>query len=44
LSLTVQQLFDGSIGDRVELIPFTVRGEIVLGADGGVLTVYPPDD
>jgi len=43
VSLSVQQLFDGSTDDRVELVPFTVRGEIVLGADGGVLTVYTPD-
>ncbi len=42
-TVTVQRLFDGVLVDRDEPLGFVVRGDVVLGPEGPVLTVYPPE-
>ncbi|MFN4001345.1 hypothetical protein [Microcella sp.] len=43
ITVTVQRLFDGRTSERDDEVEFIVSGEVVLGPDGPVLTVYPPD-
>lgn len=42
LTVSVQRLFDGTVAERDEQVGYIVRGDVVLGPDGPVLTVYPP--
>jgi len=42
LRVTVQQLFDGILIDRDELVPVNLNGNVVLQPEGPVLTVFLP--
>ena len=42
LTVSVQRLFDGIVTERVDQLGYVVRGDVVLGPDGPVLTVYAP--
>ncbi len=44
LTVSVQRLFDGVVAERVDQLGYIVRGVVIVGPDGPVLTVYPPDD